>query len=148
MESSSECLKRRMQLLAVDRLPEERLCLLNSFYSESSYESSNYRLSTQCMLVLYARLISIWTYLERTHLLWTSGISFNYSSRWCSSSSLKNITHPVQYSSDASLLKSYCIAFDVSTGNLIEKDCEKELIFVCEVCILYICNVDIVKNLK
>jgi hypothetical protein len=57
MESSTECLKRRMQLLAVDRLPEERSCLLNSF--DSSYDSSNYRLSEYIIYsrILYARVI-------------------------------------------------------------------------------------------
>jgi len=41
-EASSECLKRRMHLVAVERLPEEHACFLN--YS-LSFGSSNYRLS-------------------------------------------------------------------------------------------------------
>lgn len=52
MESSFECLKRRMHLLAVDRLPEEQSCLKMNF--DDTYGSSNYRLSIQLMHILYA----------------------------------------------------------------------------------------------
>jgi hypothetical protein len=120
-----------MQLVAVDRLPEESSCLENQFYD---YDSSNYRLSMQIYLQQTKYSLIVFEITVQTYLIWTSGLSLNGTSRWCSSSSLKKIAQPVQSSSKSSLLKSNCIAFDVSNGNLIEVECDKELVFACEVC--------------